>query len=230
MNKRSAIAMFILLFSIGLRLYSPEADPPADLSWSGGLWFDEGNQCHNARSKVLFNEWFPDEWNYLFYAPILGYLKYLWFKIVGVSLLKERLVIHFFSIIILIFFYLITKKTLSYPFHLIAIFLLGINYISISYNRVGMFETPMLSITILSIYFLIISNERKIYLFLSGAFSFLLYTFKNLYICYVPVPLFTYIIYSIFKDNNNKLKYKKIVFRVLVLRGFLVEKIVLRLY
>lgn len=205
MNKKNVLLAIVLLFAIGLRLYSPQADPPPDLSWSGGLWFDEGNQCHNARSKILFNEWFPDEWNDHFYAPILSYIKYAWFKIAGVGLLQERLISHFFAILTLIFYYFIAKKTFSYPFSILALFLLGINYITIMYNRVGMYETPVIFLTVVSLYLLITSNDKKILLFLSGVFSFLVYTFKNLYICFVPVTFCAYILHSI---STNKQEYK----------------------
>mgnify|MGYP005854354181 FL=1 len=198
MNKNTVLLFVVLLLGIGIRLYSPEADPPPELS------------CHNARSKILFNEWFPDEWNDHFYAPILSYLKYAWFKIAGVGLLQERLVSHFFAILTLIFYYFIAKKTFSYHFSILSLFLLGINYITIMYNRVGMYETPIIFLTIVSIYLIIISNDNKLLLFLSGAFSFLIYTFKNLYICFVPVSICTYILYSIFINKKENKLCKKI--------------------
>ncbi|OGF58308.1 MAG: hypothetical protein A2Y62_18575 [Candidatus Fischerbacteria bacterium RBG_13_37_8] len=211
MNRRTIFLLLVFIFIITLRLYTPEADPPADLSWSGGLWFDEGNQCHNARCKLLFNEWYPDEWKDLLYAPLLGYLKYAWFKIAGVGLLQERLVIHFFSILCLIFFYLIVRDTLSFPYDIIALLLLGINYIYLMYNRVGMFETPTIFFAILSLYFLIKARHRPFFLFLSGASAFLIYTFKNLYIPFVPVTFFAYLVFVIFNNKELKLPLKRII-------------------
>ena len=59
----SYIVLIIFIVLFGLRLIHITADPPANLSWSGGLFFDEGALAHNARNKVLFGEWKLDEWN-----------------------------------------------------------------------------------------------------------------------------------------------------------------------
>ena len=73
------IIILILLFSFGLRIYAPTADLPADISFSGSIYTDEGNQCHNSRSKILYDEWYPDDWRISNYNPVVSFIKYIIF-------------------------------------------------------------------------------------------------------------------------------------------------------
>ena len=105
-----AAAVIILLFSIGLRINSPKADLPSHITFSGSILTDEGNQCHNSRSKALYNEWYPDDWRITSYNPLLPYMKYAIFKIFGVGLWQLRSISFIFAFLSLLLFFLTLKS------------------------------------------------------------------------------------------------------------------------
>ncbi|MEA3369393.1 MAG: hypothetical protein U9Q24_03460, partial [Candidatus Ratteibacteria bacterium] len=78
------ICLFILL--LGFKVGHLAADPPTQLSWSGGLFGDEGAHAHNARNKILFGKWITDDWNPVFYNPFLTAGEYCSFRLLGVGL------------------------------------------------------------------------------------------------------------------------------------------------
>ena len=58
----SIAIVLIFIFALLLKLNSPESDLPDDITFSGSILTDEGNQCHNSRSKILYDDWYPDDW------------------------------------------------------------------------------------------------------------------------------------------------------------------------
>ncbi|MCK5221480.1 MAG: hypothetical protein KAR14_07870, partial [Candidatus Aminicenantes bacterium] len=130
-----AAAVVIVLISLFFRIYSPQSDLPPDISISGSIYTDEGNQCHNSRSKVLYDEWFPDNWVITNYNPLVPYFKFFIFKTFGVGLVQVRSVSFFFALLSLIFFFL-TLRSYFNSWHSIAgIALIGFNFLYIMYNR-----------------------------------------------------------------------------------------------
>lgn len=183
---------FLLLF--GLRLVHIEADPPADLSWSGGLFFDEGALAHNARNKVLFGEWEMDEWNDFYYSPILTYIKWAVFSLFGVGLAQLRIVPVVFSWLTLWILYLTLRITLKRSVAILGIFLLGFNYIYLMYNRIGLTETPFAFFAALTLYFWQRGlHERSLRyaggcMFFAGVSCFTVHIFKTIFY-FLPVPI-----------------------------------------
>lgn len=201
----------IILFSFGLRIYSPTADLPPDISFSGSIYTDEGNQCHNSRSKVLFDDWSPDDWRISNYSPVVPFMKYLIFKIFGVGLVQERLVSYIFAFFSLLLFYLILKSYFSFSFTLLGTVVMGLNFFMVMYNRIGTFETPMIFWMILSLYFIekFRSSENPLYLSFSAASAFLSFVFKNIAAYFVPVPLAAVIIWFLLFKTPKKESWKK---------------------
>ncbi len=145
--------LLLLLFLISLRIIHLTADPPANLDWSGGVFFDEGMLAHGARNKILFGRWDLDEWNDFYISPILAYVKWLVFYMAGVGIAQVRLVPLFFSSLSLIFFYLTFKESFDRKVASLALFLLGFNYLFLMFNRPGLTETSVVFFMILSAYF-----------------------------------------------------------------------------
>jgi hypothetical protein len=201
-------AVFILLFSIGLRINAPKADLPSHVTFSGSILTDEGNQCHNSRSKALFDQWYPDDWRITNYNPILPWIKYSIFKIFGVGLLQMRLVNYLFAGLSLLFFFLTLKSYFqhNFKFALLGTLLLGINFLYLMYNKIGTFETSIIFWVILTLYFLEKYREKKksVFLILAGASTFMAFIFKSIMAYILPLPFAAYILVHLFKKPDEE--------------------------
>lgn len=207
-----AAAAVILLFSIGLRINSPNADLPSHITFSGSILTDEGNQCHNSRSKALYNEWYPDDWRITNYNPLLPYMKYAMFKIFGVGLWQLRSVSFIFAFLSLLIFFL-TLKSYLYPrfgLALLGVLLLGINFLYLMYNKIGTFETSIIFWVILTFYFLEKYRSRKKipFLVLAGASSFMAFIFKNIMAYFLPIPIAACLLLCLFHSEKKRLPLK----------------------
>jgi len=213
------LAVIIILVSFFLRIYSPLSDIPADISISGSIYTDEGNQCHNSRSKVLYDDWFPDNWKITNYNPLVPYFKLLIFKIFGVGLVQVRSVSFFFSLISLIFFFLTLRSYFNSWFAIAGITLLGFNFLFIMYNRIGTFETPMIFWMILSLYFLEKYRVTGKYLFsaLSGIAAFLSFVFKMTGAHIILVSILSLFLLLIITPASKKKERKKLIYSLLII-------------
>lgn len=189
--------LFLALFA--LRALHPTADPPVDLDWSGGIFFDEGMLVHGARSKILFGQWDLDEWNDFYLSPILTYIKWGVLSLVGVGIAQERVIPLAFSFLTLIVFYLALKESFDRKTAVVAVFLLGFNYVFLMFNRLGLTETPVTFFMVLTAYLwqkgfaragtpLTGDRLRPAAFFLSGIGGFVAYVFKN-FPYFLPIPL-----------------------------------------
>jgi hypothetical protein len=208
-----AAAVLILLFSIGLRINAPRADLPSHLTFSGSILTDEGNQCHNSRSKALYGEWFPDDWKITNYNPVLPWIKYAVFKVFGVGLLQLRLVNYIFASLSLLFFFLTLKSYFGQHlrFALLGTLLLGTNFLYLMYNKIGTFETSIIFWVILTLYFLekYRCNNRVLFLVLAGASTFMTLIFKSIMAYILPLPFAAYILVQLVKPGEEKISLKK---------------------
>lgn len=199
--------LFILLFSMALRINAPRADLPSNITFSGSILTDEGNQCHNSRSKALYDEWFPDDWRITNYNPILPYIKLAVFKIFGVGMWQLRTVSFIFAFFSLLFFYL-TLRSLFRPRYIPALlgtFFLGINFLYVMYNKIGTFETSITFWVILTIYFLekYRSSEKSLFLVLTGASAFMSFVFKSIMAYFLPLPIVACMLLCIFPREDD---------------------------
>ena len=218
-NKKSGLrlitaAIIIIFIAFFFRVYSPQSDLPPDISISGSIYTDEGNQCHNSRSKVLHGEWFPDNWKITNYNPIVPYFKFLIFKIFGVGLVQVRSISFFFALLSLIFFFLTLRSYFDSWMSIAGISLLGFNFLFIMYNRIGTFETPMIFWMILVIYFLekYRVTGRSLFPVLSGISAFAAFVFKMTGAHIIPVPASALLLFIVFVPTEKLLKRKKILF------------------
>ncbi|MEN8154103.1 MAG: glycosyltransferase family 39 protein [Acidobacteriota bacterium] len=203
----------IILLSFLLRVYSPTSELPPDISISGSIYTDEGNQCHNSRNRILFGEWFPDDWKITNYNPVVPYFKFFIFKLFGVGLVQVRMVSFIFSLLSLIFFFLILRSYFSPQLSLAGITLLGFNFLYIMFNRIGTFETPMIFWMIFSVY--LIEKFRKrggnVYLALSGISAFMAFVFKMTGAHFIPVPAAALLLFLIFYNRRAVIEKRELV-------------------
>lgn len=218
-----ALAVFILLFSVGLRIQAPTADLPSHITFSGSILTDEGNQCHNSRSKALYGEWYPDDWRITNYNPVLPWIKLAVFKVFGVGMLQMRLVSHLFAALALLFFYLTFKSYLrhNFKFALLGALFLGANFLLVMYNKIGTFETSITFWVILTFYFIekYRMHEKTVYLVLTGAAAFMAFIFKSIMAYLLPLPFAAYVLFHLFAQKEKKLPLKRVAYHLVLIAG-----------
>jgi hypothetical protein len=162
------LTAFLLALLLCIRLFLITADPPYDLSTSGGPYGDPGGYSFNARNKVLFGTWEVDEYNmmYLSFPPHL--MTFLSFQLLGVGLAQQNLVPVLFSMGSLLLFFLILRRRFSYAWALGGTALLGLNYLFLMYSRVANRVMPPLFFILLGLYFLQKKTRSPVFLFAAG--------------------------------------------------------------
>ncbi|MFW6139724.1 MAG: ArnT family glycosyltransferase [Acidobacteriota bacterium] len=213
--KGKHVLLFLFIVFLLTRIIHIHADPPQYLSESLGAFFDEGIYNHNARNLMLFGQWKLDEWNDFYYSAVSTWLKYLTFSIIGIGRAQIRLFSIFFSLLSLWFLYAAAKESYGQKTGILALLLFGINFISIMYARLGMQDTQTLTVFIIGFYLWqkgineTGTQKGNWLLFLSGAVFLLSYTFKNLFLYLLPVPIVATVFYSCtriqFKDSFKNL-------------------------
>lgn len=194
-----AAILLALLFCI--RLVHIAADPPYDLSTSGGPYGDPGGYSFNARNKVLFGTWEVDDYNmmYLSFPPHL--ITFLSFVSLGVGLAQQNLVPVLFSLGSLIVFFLILRLRFSYAWALAGTGLLGFNYLFLMYSRVANRVMPPIFFILLGIFFLQ-KGQRKAGYYLAAGGSFFLALISKSVVFYVLIGVgIGYLIYALLHDR-----------------------------
>lgn len=227
-NKYFILAVFfVLLLSMALRVNAPRADLPSDITFSGSILTDEGNQCHNSRSKALYDDWYPDDWRITNYNPVLPHIKLFIFNVFGVGMWQLRLVNFIFAFFSLLFFYL-TLRSYFNPHRILPLLgtlLLGTNFLFIMYNKIGTFETSITFWVVLTLYFLekYRATRKNHFLILSGAAAFMAFVFKSIMAYFLPLPFAACIVLCLFHDEENRKPVKEGAKNILlILAGVLV--------
>lgn len=196
-------ALLLLLIFLGSRVVHLTADPPKDLCWSLGLFFDEGMYNHNARNLLRFGEWRLDEWNDYYYSAVSTAIKYGVLSVIGVGRAQIRLISIAYSMVSLLLLYLAARESYGKTTGTLALFFFGTNYLSTMYSRLGMQDTQTLTIFVAAFYFWqggfyrLQQGRRRWgwWLFWAGAFTFLSYTYKNLFLYLLPTPFVALLVY-----------------------------------
>ncbi len=207
-------ALFLLLFFLGSRLAHLTADPPKDLCWSLGVFFDEGMYNHNARNLLRFGEWRLDEWNDYYYSAISTAIKYAVMRFIGAGRAQIRLISIAYSMVSLLFLYLAARESYGKATGTLALFFFGTNYLSTMYSRLGMQDTQTLTIFVVAFYcwqggFYRFQQGRRRWgwwFFWAGAFTFLSYTYKNLFLYLLPTPFVALIAYIVLNVRHTTIR------------------------
>ncbi len=146
------------LIALSVRCLFPLADPPADLSWSGGYYADEGFWVHNARNEVLFESATIDQWHNKLVSPTLHYPVKLIFGIWGVSLLSVRIWAMILAVLTLFFIDRITRRLDPSGF---LFLLFAINSFLVSYQRIAILESSVLPVSALTMWLWLLGQENR---------------------------------------------------------------------
>jgi 4-amino-4-deoxy-L-arabinose transferase-like glycosyltransferase len=209
-SKKTVRFLLLLLFFsalFSLRLIHLGADPPKDLDpLSPGYICDPGNYALNARNKIVLGVWKIDDWslNYMYITPLPNFLSHLVFLLFGVGIAQMNVVPVLFSCLILIFVYVILKKSINSTFALLGVLLLGVNYPFTMFSRVANNIMPMLFFVCLAIYLLMIAQTKKyIFFFLAGISCFLSFTVKGTFLLILPSIVLGMLAYVFFQTGKR---------------------------
>jgi len=162
-SKRIKIGILVFFVFIGIffRFVYLTADPPKNITISGGVVGDPGQYSLPARNKILFDVWAIEGWKTQWLSPAIVYLNYYLYKIFGISLFAHRLIPFIFSSLTLIFivFFILYKED-----YLLALFFsifYSFNYPSIIYSKIANREFPMIFFFVVSIYFFSLAAKKK---------------------------------------------------------------------
>lgn len=174
-NSKATYVLFflvILAFLISLRAMRLTADPPANLTWSGGYYGDEAGYAQNARNKVLFGKWSLDDWKIQLFDPILVFFDYLCFKLFGVSFFSLRFVALFWGILGILFVYGALKEFFdSLWVVFLGVILLETNYFFLMFTRLSLSDTMLTNWMLMTFFFWAMGLKKPAFRFFAGLSS-----------------------------------------------------------
>jgi 4-amino-4-deoxy-L-arabinose transferase-like glycosyltransferase len=138
------VVLTCLVVASGMRVFHLRADPPPNLSPSGGYFADEGFWSHNARNKVLFDTWETDDWNDMWAAAPNHWLQYLSFSLLGVGLAQARVTSVALSVLLVLLCYWICRRHLPQYAWAAGTVLAATDFLNVMFGRLGLLETPTL--------------------------------------------------------------------------------------
>ena len=176
-----SLAALFTLFAF-VRLIALDADPPPSLSWSAGIFSDEGIYSLDARSVLLTGHWASGNFHSAVVAPLLHLIQIGVFEVFGLGLIQARLVSVVFSLATLALFYAALRRLYSDHMALMAVTLLGLSFPFVCYNRLALLETPTLFWLMLAFFIWAHSGSRL----LVGVVLGIAVVFKPLALLIVP--------------------------------------------
>lgn len=203
--RRSAFAVLfiLLLLTAGMRVVRLSSDPPADFSWSGGYFADEGYWSHNARNEVLFGKPVMDEWDARAVSPIFASLQRVCFRLFGVGLVQVRLIGILSSLLLAACVFLFCRKQLGDQVAFACALVASLNFPMLVIARQGILDG--FSAALASLAFLLALSAGLPGIFLSGAVLVAACTTKYLMI-YALLPLL-WLVYYMSRSRKNVLVF-----------------------
>ena len=134
----------ILAAAVYVRLIALGADPPGWLSWSAGIYSDEGIYAEDARLWVLYGQHMQGDFHASVIAPLWHWLLLNVFARYGISLVVLRTVSVVFGIATLAAFATALRVWYDTPTALIGLALLSVSAPFVMYNRLGLLESSAL--------------------------------------------------------------------------------------
>jgi 4-amino-4-deoxy-L-arabinose transferase-like glycosyltransferase len=182
----TAPLLLLLILTFGFRFLQLGADPPANFSWSGGYFADEGFWSHNARNSVLFGNPVQDEWDARIVSPIFARFQQLIFHIFGPGFIQVRIIGILSSLLLACASYFIFRRNYDPQKSFLISVLILFNYPMMVLGRQGILDPFAAMLAWLA--FLFALRESSLGPFLSGVFFVAACVTKYLMI-YAAVPL-----------------------------------------
>ncbi|MBN2381758.1 glycosyltransferase family 39 protein [bacterium] len=216
MPRRAGLIIFTVLLVLvsGVRFWHLDADPPWNLSDSGGYFADEGFWTHNARNMILWGEPVQDGWNNMYVSPLLHLATVGCFKLFGVTLYSARLVPVVLSLISLVLLYSLLYREGEWSAVLLLL-LLGLNYIFVVYSRIAIVEVPATFLLVLASIFLMRSEKRSV--FVSGIILACAYLTKTTLVFIIPAAFATLISHGFLNRDPVTKRKNRVVTEIIML-------------
>jgi 4-amino-4-deoxy-L-arabinose transferase-like glycosyltransferase len=164
--KTAQIVFVLILLTIGFRIVQLTADLPANFSWSGGEFADEGYWSHNARNSVLFGQPVQDQWDARAVSPIFANIQNLMFHLFGIGLIQVRIIGIISSLLITIAVYFLLRKSYDAGTAFLCAALISLSYPMLVLGRQGILD-PFAAALLVIAFLCALSNSKWIVL-LSG--------------------------------------------------------------
>ena len=132
----------VLLILVAVRVVALGADPPPWLSWSGGLYTDEGFYTLDARHAALWGTWARGDFHDRLLSPPLSALQQGVFYAFGAGLVQARSISVVFGLLTLGVFGWGMRAAGGPRAALWTVGLLGLAPPFVLYNRLALQETP----------------------------------------------------------------------------------------
>lgn len=139
---RAILALLITAAIVLVRVAALDADPPAFLSWSTGIYTDEGYYTNDARSAVFFHHWAIGDFHSAVLSPLLYLVQLAVFHLFGVGLIQARAVSVAAGVLAILFFSIAMRRLYGNSTALAAALFLGLSAPFAFYNRLALMETP----------------------------------------------------------------------------------------
>jgi 4-amino-4-deoxy-L-arabinose transferase-like glycosyltransferase len=144
---RNTVLCVLVLLAIASGLFLRgvflTADPPADISVSGGIIADPGQYAYGAKNKVLFDRWTFAGWEPYSFSPLMHYLNYFIYKSFGVSYVTHKLIPLIFSSLTLLLLLFIVYRRFNPRQAFFTSILFSFSYPVIIFSRFANREYPM---------------------------------------------------------------------------------------
>ncbi len=177
----------LLVLCLVVRLAWLSSDPPSWLSWSTGIYTDEGYYTLDARHEALFGTWAPGNFHDRLLSPLLSVTQQGVFDFFGAGLLQARLLSVVFGLLTLGIFWLALRRAYDTRTADIGALFLGLAPPFALYNRLALQETPTVFWLVLA--FWLWTQSGRAGRLLSGASLALACVFKGLAGIALPVLL-----------------------------------------
>lgn len=195
------IIALIFLAAAFTRLHQLDADPPSTV----GLHFisDEGWWVHNARNRVLFDEWIMDEFNQsLLASPTFCMGTYGVYSIFGVSYYTSRLLPVLSGLLTLLLFAGLLYNHSPPGVATLGALLFGCNFAFTSLNRTAYVDSTALLFLVLSWWLLETFLERVWAVYLAGM-AFALAIVTKSYLLSIAPPVALILLYRLFRKGSQ---------------------------
>lgn len=178
--KTASAAAILLLLAVQVLFFIP-VTPPSELSWSRGLWGDEGNLLHNVRNYQLAKVLVTDSCNFFTLSPLYFLVNLMFSFVIPLKIWCFRLVNSIIGAVCLFYFsYRIMKRAVRW----VLMFYLAIlsNVFIFFYFKSALAETLMLSMLFISVAAFL--EDR----FKCAAFFFLMSFMAKIFaVCFFPI-------------------------------------------
>ncbi len=183
-NPRLWARIGLLFLCVFIRLAALDADPPSWLSWSTGLYTDEGYYTLDARHEVLFGALAPGNFHDRLLSPLLSLLQQGIFEVFDAGLRQARLLSVCFGLVTIAVFWLALRRAYDSRTADFGALFLGLAPVFALYNRLALQETPTVFWLVLGFAFWAYGVK-----WLSGAAVGVAIVFKGLAVIALPVLL-----------------------------------------